>query len=659
MRGLFLVIIFLFLSFNISSQNRLTDSLYSILRISKNDSNKVKLLNEIGWEVSYFNLDSGLNYGLQGLKLANEIKYYKSNCDLCNTIAAIYSDQGNYKETVNYLQKALDYCLRYPNVFMEAEIYNTYANMYQRKNEFKKSIEYYYKSINCYKQANIEKSVYTMYGNLAGVFQKADVLDSALFYIQKSIEYHLKNNKQKKLAYNYVNASEIYYYLEDYVKAEKYATLAINLARSIEDNYLLIHALIHKGHVLNYSKKFTESIPVLKEGLEIAKQSGEIEVMKTGSKYLSEAYVGVNDYKSALEFQNDFQYYKDSMFNSDNNKIIKELETKYEVEKKQKEISELNEKNRVQQLASEKNRVLLYASIGGVIALLIIAFVLQNRNALKQKVNAKLEIVNREIHLQKELVEEKNKEITDSINYAKRIQQNILTSDSYFKKHTSDFFILFKPKDIVSGDFYWALNHDDKFILMTADCTGHGVPGAMMSMMGINFLNEIVNEKKITKPAEILNQMRGDIIKALNPEGSLEETKDGMDCSLCSFDFNTMKLTYANANNSFYIIRNGELLISKTNKMPVGAGHNANILFTEFEIDIRKDDLVITFTDGYADQFGGPKGKKFKYKQLEELLFSSSHLPLNSIKDKLNETIELWKGNLEQVDDICVIGIKV
>jgi len=604
-------------------------------------------------------LDSGLNYGLQGLELANKIKYYNTNSDLCNTIAAIYSDQGNYKETVNYLQKGLDYCLKYPNIFMEAEIYNTYANMYQRKNEFKKSIEYYYKSINCYKKVNIEKSVYTMYGNLAGVFQKADVLDSALFYIQKSIDYHLKNNKQKKLAYNYVNASEIYYYLEDYVKAEKYATLAINLARSIDDNYLLIHALIHKGHVLNYSKKFTESIPVLKEGLEIAKQSGEIEVMKTGSKYLSEAYVGVNDFKSALEFQNDFQYYKDSMFNSDNNKIIKELEAKYEVEKKQKEISELNEKNRVQQLASEKNRVLLYASIGGVIALLIIAFVLQNRNALKQKVNAKLEIVNREIHLQKELVEEKNKEITDSINYAKRIQQNILTSDSYFKKHTSDFFILFKPKDIVSGDFYWALNHDDKFILMTADCTGHGVPGAMMSMMGVNFLNEIVNEKKIAKPAEILNQLRSDIIKTLNPEGSLEETKDGMDCSLCSFDFNKMKLTYANANNSFYIIRNGELLISKTNKMPVGAGHNANILFTEFETDIRKDDLVITYTDGYADQFGGPKGKKFKYKQLEELLHSSAHLPLSTIKEKLNDTVELWKGNLEQVDDICVIGIKV
>ena len=177
--------------------------------------------------------------------------------------------------------------------------------------------------------------------------------------------------------------------------------------------------------------------------------------------------------------------------------------------------------------------------------------------------------------------------------------------------------------------------------------------------MGMNFLNEIVNERKISNPAEILNQLRADIIKTLNPEGSLVETKDGMDCCLCSFDFNNMKLNYSNANNSFYLIRNNELIVSKSNKMPVGAGHSANVPFSEYEMDIQKGDLIITFTDGYADQFGGNKGKKFKYKQLEELLYSSAQLPLSTIKEKLNETIELWKGDLEQVDDICVIGIKV
>lgn len=307
----------------------------------------------------------------------------------------------------------------------------------------------------------------------------------------------------------------------------------------------------------------------------------------------------------------------------------------------------------------KRKKIYLTVSLIGIAVLVLVLIVLYRNNVLKQKTNRNIEAFNKEVNHQKELVEVKNKEITDSINYAKRIQQSILTSDAYFKKYTEDFFILFKPKDIVSGDFYWALNHEDKFIVMTADCTGHGVPGAMMSMMGINFLNEIVNEKKISNPASILNQLRTDIIKALNPEGSLIETKDGMDCCLCSFDFKQMKLRYANANNNFYIIRNRELIVSKSNKMPVGAGHSANELFVEYEIDIQKNDLVISFIDGYADQFGGDKGKKFKYKQLEELLYSSAHLPLSTIKEKLNDTIEYWKGDLEQVDDICVVGIKV
>ena len=194
---------------------------------------------------------------------------------------------------------------------------------------------------------------------------------------------------------------------------------------------------------------------------------------------------------------------------------------------------------------------------------------------------------------------------------------------------------------------------------MTADCTGHGVPGAMMSMMGINFLNELVNEKKILKPSEILDNLRNEIVKTLNPEDSIIESKDGMDCSLCSFDFETLKLSYANANNSFFVIRNNELIESKVNKMPVGAGHNMNQVFDNYEFDLQKNDIVITFTDGYADQFGGSKGKKFKYKQLEELLLSIAHLPLTEIKTVLNNTIESWKGGLEQVDDICVIGIKI
>jgi serine phosphatase RsbU (regulator of sigma subunit) len=351
--------------------------------------------------------------------------------------------------------------------------------------------------------------------------------------------------------------------------------------------------------------------------------------------------------------------YKDSMLNNENIKQLRNAEAKYENEKKQKEIELLSEKQKLNEAEVEKKKIFLYAAIASILALAVILIILYRNNRLKQKTNCKLALFNIEVNKQKELVEEKNKEITDSINYAQRIQQNILTSDSYFKKHTTDFFILFKPKDIVSGDFYWALNHERKFVVMTADCTGHGVPGAMMSMMGINFLNEIVNEKQISSPAEILNQLRRDIIKALNSEDSVFEAKDGMDCCLCSFDFENLKLYYSNANNKFYIIRDSKLILSETNKMPVGAGHNISQGFEGYCFDLQKNDIVITLTDGYADQFGGPKGKKFKYKQLEDLLISFNYLPMNELKIKLNEAVETWRGSLEQVDDICIIGIQV
>lgn len=230
---------------------------------------------------------------------------------------------------------------------------------------------------------------------------------------------------------------------------------------------------------------------------------------------------------------------------------------------------------------------------------------------------------------------------------------------------TKSFFILYKPKDIVSGDFYYALSHKvqgsskELFYMCTADCTGHGVPGAFMSMLGISYLNESIIEKNIIHPNEILNNMRTEIINALNPEGSEEESKDGMDCVLCAFDFPGMKLEFAAANNPLWLFRDGAFTEYKPDKMPVGKYHDETKPFTLQTIDLKKGDIIYTFTDGFADQFGGPKGKKFKYKQLQETLLSVANLGMDDQKKILEKTFDDWKGNYEQVDDICVIGIKI
>lgn len=264
----------------------------------------------------------------------------------------------------------------------------------------------------------------------------------------------------------------------------------------------------------------------------------------------------------------------------------------------------------------------------------------------------------KDILKQKQIIEEKQKEILDSIRYAKRIQFSLLASENLLNQNLLEHFVLFKPKDVVSGDFYWASLTSEGFIFITADCTGHGVPGAFMSLLNISKLSQAINENKITRPDLILNNIRTEIIKALNTEGS-EESKDGMDAVLCKLDIHNMKLQYAAANNPFYIIRNSELLICKADKMPVGKGHDDSISFTFNEIALEKGDIVYTFTDGFADQFGGPKGKKFKYKQLEDILMSICKLTLKEQSVILNQKFEDWKGSLDQVDDVLIIGLKI
>ena len=249
-------------------------------------------------------------------------------------------------------------------------------------------------------------------------------------------------------------------------------------------------------------------------------------------------------------------------------------------------------------------------------------------------------------------------DIKDSIHYAKRIQDSILPDNDQFFKVMENSFVLFKPKDIVSGDFYWVSNKNDLTIYATCDCTGHGVPGGFMTMLGSSFLNEIVNEKGITNPSDVLNLLREKIIASLKQSGAEGENKDGMDMVLCVLDKKTKSLYYAAANNGFYILRNGQITEYKPDKQPIGF-YSEHKPFSGYKIDLMPGDLIYTYTDGYADQFGGPKGKKFKYKQLEEILLSIYHLPMDEQRNILNDKIEEWMHDYEQVDDICLLGVKI
>lgn len=264
-------------------------------------------------------------------------------------------------------------------------------------------------------------------------------------------------------------------------------------------------------------------------------------------------------------------------------------------------------------------------------------------------------VAEKQIDQQKSLLETKNKETSDSINYAQRIQNAILPSRRLVENHLPGSFIVYQPKDIVSGDFYWIEKKNEKIFFAVADCTGHGVPGAMMSVIGQNALNRVVNEFGITTPSKILDKLSDLIDEAFAKSGS--DVRDGMDIALCSLNPVTGSVEYAGAHNPIYHIANGELKEYKASKQPIGR-FESRVPFLNNEFKMQKEDSLYLFSDGIADQFGGPDGKKFKYKRVKELLLKIYSKPPAEQKNTVITAFSDWKGSLEQIDDVCLFGVK-
>ena len=325
-----------------------------------------------------------------------------------------------------------------------------------------------------------------------------------------------------------------------------------------------------------------------------------------------------------------------------------------------------------QQLAKiEQQQLVLYISVLFILLLAGLGYFIyrsykikkQANIALEQK-NALIEKQNEEITRQRDVAREQRdriaaqkKEIMDSIVYAQRIQKAILPNIEMIRESLQHFFILFKPRDIVSGDFYWESRVGDEIIVIAADCTGHGVPGAFMSMLGVTFLNEIVNSKRTTKPGEILNMLREKVIKSLNQKYD-NPLRDGMDISVINYNFKTRQVSFAGANNPLFLIHNGELIEVKADKMPI-ALYDKMVSFSDKQVELNEGDCLYIFSDGYVDQFGGPKGKKFMKKRFKQLLLDIYKLPMEEQREILDKTYEDWKAGHEQVDDVLVIGLKI
>lgn len=561
---------------------------------------------------------------LKGLALAEKINSKIHIAQYYSLLGFIYSNQNNTAKARENFMKYLKMAEEIGNQNMLAHAYTGMTDVYSREGNFKMALEYELKTLALYTKLNTEKlksdptyagykqNIASTYNNIAGLYQALKEPQKALEYSTKTLElaYDVGVNWYDMVGYHITNGS-IYTELKDFAKAETTLNRALWIADSIQ----------HKENI------------------------------KACYYALSQLFSAKKDFKKAYEFQLKYTDIKDSILNEKSSRQLAEMNTRFETAKKDKELIKKDAEINQQQLEAKQQSTLRNAFIIGFILVCLLALFILRGYRHKQKANIA-------ISKQKEIIEDKNKEITDSIQYAKRIQKALLASDSLLQKNLPEYFILYKPKDIVSGDFYWAHPENNRFLLCVADCTGHGVPGAFMSLLNISFLNEITIEKKITEPHLILNNVRSSIINALNTEGN-EESKDGMDCVLCSFDLKNYKLEYAAANNVFYIIRNNVLIPSIADKMPVGKSPKENLSFTNREFDLEKGDAIYIVTDGYADQFGGTKGKKFKYKQLEELILANHQKQMAQQNIILEESITSWRGKLEQVDDILIIGIRI
>jgi serine phosphatase RsbU (regulator of sigma subunit)/tetratricopeptide (TPR) repeat protein len=665
-----------------AQQKTIADSLLKLSEKDLPDSLRLKRYNIIGWNLSTNDPARSLEYAEKARVLAVDLQQRRvmKTDDVMrelgvtyNTLGSLAYRKGDYGLASKNFMNALRIFENFHDESRAASQYNNLGSMYVSLGNYKEATVYLQRALELRKKLCAElpadkdqkKSLAKTYNNLGSLCGDQGKLNEALAYFKQSLEIREAIGDKRGMAHTQSNIGDVYLHQENYPEADVNFAQALETFRKMNDQAGVVTCLNNIGLVSGLEKKFDAGIKSLNQAMEIEKELRFTDDLKASYENFAALYTEMGNYKLANDYLYKFMAMKDTLVTEKINKQTSELQEKYQSTKKQAQIDLLQQEQKNEELASSRQRLVIYSIIFVLIMVVLLAVVLWNRNMIRKRANRELGEQNKlieqqknETEMQKTVIEEKQKEILDSIQYARRIQRAVITSDEYIARYLPEYFTLYKPKDIVSGDFYWALHQNNRFYLLTGDCTGHGVPGAFMSLLMISILNEIVIERGVASPDLILNEARKSIIKALNPGGH-EEAKDGMDCTLCVFDLGARKLEYAAANSNFYLVRNGELMLFPGDKMPVGKSPKDDESFTLRTAALQPGDAVYTLTDGMADQFGGPKGKKFKYKQLQELILRNVTTPMGSQKQVLEETIEEWRGPLEQVDDILVIGIRI
>lgn len=691
----------LWLSLSYAQQNVVSDSRSKALKKMPNNTEKVYELNNIAselWQNWY--LDSALVYANEAKELALKLndnaglKYADMN------LGDIYMDLGDYPIALENYLDALLINYQLADKFGLAASFSKIGNVYIEQGNYPEALSTFFISLRIHQQMEDQLSMAIDYSSIGSVYNLQENNEMALDYYLKALAIDAKIGDDASLASDLGLIGSVYIAEGNYSEALYYFTDALTLDEKMGDQYGIAYDLMCLADIYSGQGKPTEALEYYKKSLRISQELGYKNWIAANYSSIGDIYlrqneyklatafidssqtlastIGANDvmrlnfsslylldsvngnFKSAFENYKNYISYRDYLVNEENNEKIIQAQMNFDFTQQQlAEQAEQDKKDAIAETENQKQKIIRNGFIIGFILMLLLVFFVFRSYRQKKQANLIISQQKQEVEDQKAIVDAKNKDILDSINYAERIQRSFLATTDLLNKNLTDYFVFFQPKEVVSGDFYWAgLLTNNNFALVNADSTGHGVPGAIMSILNISSLEKAV-EKGLTHPADIFNDTRLTIIERLKKDGSPDGGKDGMDASLISINANKTKMYYVAAQNPIWLVRDGEFIEIKPEKMPVGKHDNDSSPFQGGECDLQKGDLIYTITDGFQDQFGGPKGKKFMVKKLREFILSISNLPMQEQHNLLSDAFSEWKGNLEQVDDVCVIGIRI
>ncbi len=636
------------------------------------DTSRLEAIHTYSWRGYVFSKpDSSYYYAQLQYDFAKKVGKKSFMGKALNTQGNALYFKDDFARAIEHYTRALSIMESIPDSMGISVSLNNIGILYIVQKDYDKAIEILNRNLTLQEILEDKRGMLSTLNNLGLVYNYTEQYDAALDCLNKALKIAEEINNQRGLSNILGNMGQSYFHLKKYDEALEYYNSCMKIQEEANNQVGIAQTLNNIGNIYQEQKKYPTALDYTLRSLSQSKELEADMVTKDAAQTLWKIYKATGKNKQALEMHELYIQMRDTIESEENKQEILRQEYKYEYEKQSAADSVKNaEKEKVKdaliqkkntEIASRKQKedllkqreIILYIGLGLVILFAIFIF---NRFQITNKQKKIIESQKHEVEEQKGIVEFKNKEILDSINYAKRIQTAILPPDRMVKSSLPNSFVLYKPKDIVAGDFYWLEVKGQQVLFAAADCTGHGVPGAMVSVICNNGLNRSVREFGLSDPGAILNKTREIVIQEF--EKSEEEVHDGMDIALCSIENN--KLQYAGAHNPLWLIKNGENQVTeiKANKQPIGK-FDQPLPYTSHEVEVSQGDTLYIFSDGFADQFGGEKGKKFKSSNFKKLLLSIQQHPMEEQRSLINKAFEDWKGDLEQVDDVCVIGVRV